>query len=109
MSRVVITENAALDLERCRCFLAKKDRLVARKAGQAIEKRFASLATKPQSDRPLTNYSQLRELIIAFGNTGYIALYHYDADADCVLILAFRHQKKLVTPMQLHKVRIGDN
>jgi len=95
MPRVIITENAALGLERCRRFLAEKDRSATIKAGRAIEKQFTQLETKPESGRPVENHTDLRELIISFGNTGYVALYHHSIDKDSVLILAFRHQKEV--------------
>lgn len=34
----------------------------------------------------------LREYIIDFGKSGYISLYDYDLDTDCVEVLAIRHQ-----------------
>ena len=37
---------------------------------------------------------ELRELIISFGDSGYVALYHYERKTDTVLILAFRHQSE---------------
>ncbi len=95
MPRVIITENAALGLERCRLFLAEKDRSATIKAAQIIEKQFARLETEPESGRPVENHMELRELIISFGNTGDIALYHHSIDTDSVLILAFRHQKEV--------------
>ncbi len=36
----------------------------------------------------------MRELIIAFGDTGYVALYRHDPSNDAVVVLAFRHQKE---------------
>ncbi|MCF6178613.1 MAG: type II toxin-antitoxin system RelE/ParE family toxin [Geopsychrobacter sp.] len=95
MPQVIVTENAALGLERCRLFLAEKDRLATINAAQIIEKQFARLETEPESGRPVENHMELRELIISFGNTGYIALYHHSLDTDSVLILAFRHQKEV--------------
>jgi len=44
--------------------------------------------------RPFTNNSELRELLIPFGDSGYVSLYIYDQAADEVMILAFRHQKE---------------
>ncbi len=95
MPRVIVTEKAALGLERCRRFLAEKDLSLTIKAAQIIEKQFARLETEPESGRPVENHLQLRELIIPFGNTGYVALYHHSAPTDSVLILAFRHQKEV--------------
>jgi ParE toxin of type II toxin-antitoxin system, parDE len=36
----------------------------------------------------------MRELVIPFGESGYVALYRHDAEADLVYILAFRHQRE---------------
>ena len=36
----------------------------------------------------------MRELIIPFGDSGYVALYRYDSKADTIYVLAFRHQKE---------------
>jgi ParE toxin of type II toxin-antitoxin system, parDE len=37
---------------------------------------------------------KLRELVIAFGNFGYVALYRHELAQDAVYVLAFRHQKE---------------
>jgi len=52
------------------------------------------LETQPGVGRPLEDEPDLRELIISFGDSGYVALYHYEHQTDCVLLLAFRHQKE---------------
>jgi ParE toxin of type II toxin-antitoxin system, parDE len=36
----------------------------------------------------------MRELVIPFGERGYVALYRYEAEADLLYILAFRHQRE---------------
>ena len=36
----------------------------------------------------------MRELIIPFGDSGYVALYRYEIEADSVYVLAFRRQKE---------------
>jgi len=95
MPRVIITEHAVIGLERCRHFLAEKDRAATIKAAQIIEKQFARLETEPEAGRPVENHPELRELIIPFGNTGYVALYHHSVETDSVLVLAFRHQKEV--------------
>jgi hypothetical protein len=38
--------------------------------------------------------SELRELVIAFGNSGYVTLYRHEPADDAVYVLAFRHQKE---------------
>lgn len=37
---------------------------------------------------------ELRELVIAFGDSGYVALYRNESADDAVYVLAFRHQKE---------------
>ena len=94
MPRVIVTENAAQGLERCRLFLAEKNPQAATRAAQAIGRQFMLLETNPGIGRPLADHPALRELIIDFGDTGYIALYRHDVELDAVFVLAFRHQKE---------------
>ena len=94
MSQVVFTERTVRGLERCRGFLAPKNQLASSRAGQAIEQQFALLETNPDIGRPFTDLPELRELIIDFGDSGYIALYRYEPKDDLVYVLAFRHQKE---------------
>ena len=94
MSRVIITEGAATGLERCRLFLAEKNPQATLRAGQAIQHQFTLLESKPEIGRPIDDFPELRELIIPFGDSGYIALYRFERSDDSVYILAFRHQKE---------------
>ena len=64
------------------------------RAGLAIEHQFALLVTEPEMGRPLSDLPALRELIIPFGDSGYVALYRHEAKSDSVYVLAFRHQKE---------------
>jgi len=64
------------------------------RAAQAIERQFALLETEPEIGRPLDDPPELRELIIPFGDSGYVALYHHEVKSDSVYVLAFRHQKE---------------
>ena len=93
MPRVIVTEAAARGLERCRRFLASKNPPAAKRAGIAIERQFALLETKPDMGRPFPELPELRELVIDFGDSGYVARYRHDLAADCVYVLAFQHQK----------------
>ena len=81
-------------LERCRRFLATKAPEASRQAGQTIERHFLLLETATDIGRPFAEMSELRELVIAFGNSGYVALYRHEPADDAVYVLAFRHQKK---------------
>lgn len=94
MPQVVVTESAAQGLERCRQFLAVKAPEAARRAGQAIAQQFLLLETAPDMGRPLPDMPELREWVIAFGDSGYVALYRHEPADDRVYVLAFRHQKE---------------
>jgi len=92
--QVIVTEGAAVGLERCQRFLDVKAPEAARRAGQAIERQFLLLETAPDAGRPFPEMPELRELVIAFGDSGYVALYRHEPAADAVYVLAFRHQKE---------------
>ena len=94
MPQLVITEAAVSGLERCRLHLAEKSPAAAARAAQSIRERFTLLETEPEAGRPLSDLPKLRELIIPFGDTGYIALYRFERADDSVVVLAFRHQKE---------------
>jgi len=92
--RVIITQGVANGLEHCRLFLVEKNPQAARRAGQAIERQFTLLETNPDIGRPLDDLPELRELIVAFGESGYVALYRHELESDTAYVLAFRHQKE---------------
>ncbi len=95
MPQIIITEGAALGLERCRLFLTGKNRQAAIRAGQSIKQQFTLLEMEPGLGRPLDDLPELRELLIPFGDSGYVALYRHDVTDNTIYILAFRHQKKV--------------
>jgi len=93
--RVRLTLEAVEDLKRLQDFLIERDLAAAERALDAIEAAFELLEHSPFScrkawpgDRPL-----LRELIIPFGNAGYVALFEID-DPRHISILAVRHQRE---------------
>ena len=92
MPRIIITEGAARGLENCRQFLFGKNPYAAQKAAQTIEQHFSLLETEPEIGRSIDDILKLRELIIPFGTSGYVALYLFDDNE--IYILAFRHQKE---------------
>lgn len=94
MPRVIVTAGAGQGLERCRRFLAAKAPEAARRAGQTIAQQFKLLEKAPDIGRPFPELPELRELVIAFGDSGYVALYRHEPADDAVYVLAFRHQKE---------------
>ena len=95
MPRLIITDKASAGLENCRLFLAENNPTALIKAADTIEHYLFLLENEPIIGRPLDDEPDLRELIIPFGDSGYIALYHFDLDKNNILILAFRHQKEV--------------
>lgn len=93
MPRVIVTAAAVAGLERCRRYLAARDRRASQRAAAEIRRHFAALEKLPDMGRPVDG-SGLRELVIPFGAAGYVALYRHEPDDDQVMILAFRHQRE---------------
>lgn len=91
MPRLVVTSGARDGLERCRRFLAEKNPQASSRAGQTIAEALTLLESTPEIGRPLDDVPHLRELIISYGDSGYVTLYRYD---HLVYLLAFRHQKE---------------
>jgi plasmid stabilization system protein ParE len=93
--RVIITEGAGQGLERCRRFLAGKSPEAVRRAAQTIARHLEMLETTPLMGRPFSEIPEWFELLIDFGDSGYVALYRYESADDSVYVLAFRHQKEV--------------
>jgi plasmid stabilization system protein ParE len=97
VAQVVYSGNALANLERAFDFLAENDPEAAVAAAEAIRSAIEALARHPLIGRPVSN--RLRELVISFGRTGYVALYRFLPARDEVRILAFRHQRELDYPV----------
>ena len=89
------TGSAAEDLERLYDVILTRDTQdvsLAERALRAVYEGVATLRTSPFTCRKAqSNLPFLRELIIPFGRSGYVALFEID-DSDTVTILAVRHQ-----------------
>ncbi len=95
MPQVRFAQQALRDLERLREFLRPKSPDVEKRAAAAIKKAVQALEHHPQIGRPVDNLDPAyRELLIDFGDSGYIALYRYDG-GDFVTLLTIRHQKEV--------------
>jgi len=94
MPRVRFAPAAIRDLERLREFLRPRSPVAARRAGEVIVKAVQVLGLQPRLGRPIEDTpDELREWIIDFGDSGYVARYRIDPDA--VTILAVRHRKEV--------------
>lgn len=96
MAQVTYAGNALANLERAFELLAQNDPAAAVHAAAAIRDAVEALSRHPLIGRPLDE--GLRELVISFGRTGYIALYRFLPRRDEVRVLALRHQRELDYP-----------
>ncbi len=94
MPRIIVTEAAVQGLEDCRRLLASRSPDAARRAAQAIGQKLLLLETSPDLGRPLPDAPEMRELVIAFGDSGYVAKYRHDTADDALYILALRVLKQ---------------
>jgi plasmid stabilization system protein ParE len=96
--RVRLTRGAEADLDRLFDFVLERE--LAREGGDlalpeqaiaALRAGIATLKTSPFTCRKAGQSPFLRELVIAFGRAGYVALFEID-DASNVVVVAVRHQ-----------------
>lgn len=92
MAKVVLTRKAAEQVAAFRAFHAETDPLVGERAVAAILSSLRRLETHPAAGRPHGDAPDLRELVIPFGRSGYVALYR--PDRQRVVVLAIRHQRE---------------
>ncbi len=103
MPQVIITETAGRGLERCRKFLADKNPVASKRAGNIISYYFDLLSENADIGRPLDDYPEIRELVIEFGRSGYVALYRKENDFIYVLV-HLDIKRRLVIPLESFKL-----
>ncbi|KWK84682.1 plasmid stabilization protein [Burkholderia ubonensis] len=95
--RVRFTRTASDDLDRLYGFIVERDDAdveLATRALAAIASGIATLESSPFTCRKAhPSMPFLRELIVPFGASGYVALFEID-DSETVTILAVRHQRE---------------
>jgi plasmid stabilization system protein ParE len=96
VAEIVYSPNALANIERAFEYLAEKDPRAALAAASAMRTAVEVLARHPLIGRPVEG--ELRELIISFGRTGYVALYRFVPSENRVRVLAIRHQRELDYP-----------
>ncbi len=96
MARVVYAPNALRNIERAFAYLEEVAPDAAEAAVDAIRSAVEILEQHPLIGRVVRD--EVRELVISFGRTGYIALYRYVPARNVVRVLALRHQRELDYP-----------
>lgn len=93
MATVVYAKRSLADLERVFDFLHQESPSAALAAVEAIQTAVDNLARHPLIGRRIAG--EIRELVISYGQTGYVALYRFVVPSDEVRVLALRHQREL--------------
>jgi len=94
--KVRFTPEAEADLLRLFDFLLEQDLAAAEKAREAFAKAIELLEVFPFTCRKALGGDGnpfLRELIIPFGASGYVALFEIE-NGDTVTVLSLRHQRE---------------
>lgn len=93
MAQVVYSALALEHIERAFEFLRDQSPDAAQDAVTAIQSAVDNLAAHPLIGRRIEG--EVRELVISYGRTGYVALYRFVVSQDEVRVLAIRHQREL--------------
>lgn len=93
MATVVYSGRALEHIAQSFAWLAKENPDAATGAMIAIRSAVENLAVHPLIGRRV--HADVRELVISYGDTGYVALYRFVIPSDEVRILALRHQRQL--------------
>lgn len=91
---ILFSEEALADFERIFEFNAEHDPATALDHIEKIRSAVKVLEQHPEIGRRVAAGSPLRELVIARGQAGYVALYEYSPVENRIRILAIRHQRE---------------
>lgn len=92
MARLSYSKRAFSDFERLTDFLLEIDPAAAAETVSLISEAVSILEHHPLIGRAIN--TELRELIVSRGRTGYVVLYSFYPEQEAVLILAIRHQRE---------------
>jgi plasmid stabilization system protein ParE len=92
MASVVYSARSLAHLERALQFLRDDNPQAALDAVAAIQTAVDALAAHPLLGRRVQG--DIRELVISYGRTGFVALYRFVVGRDEVRILAIRRQRE---------------
>lgn len=91
---ILFDEGAQADLERIFEFNFERDPAVALQHIEKIIEAVLILDRHPGIGRRVPGEPPLRELVISYGNSGYIALYDHSRAQGIVRVVAIRHQRE---------------
>jgi plasmid stabilization system protein ParE len=91
--KLIWSDDAIRDVGRLRRFLAPKNPAAAARAAGTIRRAVRILADQPGVGRPVEELPErFRELVIPFGDGGYLA--RYELVGEAVVVVAVRHQNE---------------
>jgi plasmid stabilization system protein ParE len=93
VAKIVYSARSLTHLERAFEFLHSENPDATVAAAQAIGSAVETLGMHPLLGRRV--HGDIRELVVSYGTTGYIALYRFIVPQDEVRILAIRHQREI--------------
>ena len=96
MARIIYSARALTNLEALFAFIAEHDAAAAARAAVTIREAISRVGRHPLIGRRVAG--EIRELIISFGATGFVALYRHLPDQNLVRVLAVRHQRQIDYP-----------
>jgi len=91
---IVFAEEALADLERIFDFTFARDGAEALQHIDRIRGAVMILEDHPEIGRPTEPGSNLRELVMSHGRSGYVALYEHSVAEKLIRIAAIRHQRE---------------
>lgn len=94
MRKIVLSVEAAADIDRVVDFLATKSQEAANRAYLAIADQLEKIMTHPTIYRPIEGVDRQREAVLSFGTHGYVVRYRFDQEADLVTILKVWHHRE---------------
>lgn len=92
MAHLVLSPRAESNLVRIFEFYAGADPALAARVVTYIRSYLKALEGSPEIGQRVEE--DFRELIVPFGNAGFVALYDYNRKRDVVHIAAIRHQRE---------------
>jgi plasmid stabilization system protein ParE len=93
VATIIYSARSPDHLERAFEFLRKENPEAAIAAADAISSAVENLAAHPLLGRRV--HGDIRELVISYGTTGYIALYRFLVPQDEIRVLAIRRQREI--------------
>jgi plasmid stabilization system protein ParE len=91
--KLVISREAAADLDRLYGFLSDKNAAAAQRAIGALVKAIHSLEVFPERGRP-SGTAGVREFVVPFGRSAYLLRYVHSGEADELVILRVWHGRE---------------